>query len=121
MCLGSPLRTCECAAVDAPSQKSPKMENIRYEVVNDVNDSNETQPLTSTIFRSVVSPELGCSFVVGDFILFGSHEDVGQIDIIMDDMTLKVNCWLRFLRKPIATRRTVKLWSHRPKYSFQSS
>ena len=95
LCLGSPLRTCQCAAVDAPSQKSPKMENIRYEVVNDVNDSNDA-PLTSTIFRSVVSPELGCSFVVGDFIVFGSHENVGQIDIIMDDMSLKVNCWLRF-------------------------
>jgi hypothetical protein len=75
-------------------QKSLKMENITYTLPNVDHDNNDASA-TPSILRSVIPPNMGCPLVVGDFIVF-DLDDVGQIVTIMDDMSLKVNCWLRY-------------------------
>ena len=44
---------------------------------------------------SLRSPQLSCPLVVGDFILFGESNHIGQISTVFADLSLKVNCWLR--------------------------
>jgi hypothetical protein len=44
---------------------------------------------------SIMSPQLSCPLVVGDFILFEESKFVGRISTVFADLSLEVNCWLR--------------------------